>query len=128
MVPAPFGYDVVRKYWLTQPLARALALRKLEEVKFHVGDLHRQVVTWEGGATVWVNRGKVDWNVGSWTLAPVWLPGKNFHPAGAIEAGITRREGIITEWCRCPDWLYVNGRSPGQAARLLSACGLRRWI
>jgi hypothetical protein len=116
MVPAPFGHDVVRKYWLTQPVARALALRKLAEVKFHEGDLHRQVVTWEGGATIWVNRGKTDWNLGSCTLPPFGFLAKISSPAGAIEAGITRREGIITEWCRCPDWLYVNGRKPAGSA------------
>jgi len=37
MVSRPFGRDVVRKYWLTQDLMRALALRTIESVEYHVG-------------------------------------------------------------------------------------------
>jgi hypothetical protein len=32
MVSRPFGRDVVRKYWLTAAVMRALALRTIEQV------------------------------------------------------------------------------------------------
>ena len=47
MAPAPFGRDVVRKYWLLHGLGRALALKRIEGVEFEGGNLHRQHVRWE---------------------------------------------------------------------------------
>ena len=63
MVSRPFGRDVVGKYWLTQDLMRALALRTIEDVTFVDDDLHRQHVRWSDGGQVWVNRGVEDWKV-----------------------------------------------------------------
>lgn len=112
MVDSPFGYDVVRKYWLTQPVARALALQKIDSVTFVDGDLHRQVVTWSNGGTVWVNRGNSDWTLGNTVLPPYGFLARIPTLAGTIEASMARRQGIITEMTVCPEWLYVNGRRP----------------
>lgn len=120
MVAAPFGFDVVRKYWLTQPVARALALRTIEEVTFVDNDLHRQVVTWSEGGTVWVNRGETDWSVEGLTLPPFGFLAKINTPAGPVEASIARRDGIISEMTLCPQWLYVNGRKYSGDGRLIS--------
>ncbi len=114
MVPAPFGHDVVRKYWLTQPVARALALRTIEEVTFYQGDLHRQIVTWSGGGKVYVNRGSEDWQIEGWTLPSFGFLTRISTPQGLVEAAIARKDGVITEFSQCPRWLYVNGRKPSR--------------
>lgn len=112
MVSQPFGRDVVRKYWLSQDLMRALALRTIEAVEFEDGDLHRQYVRWSGGGEVWVNRGAEDWSVPG---SPQPLPQYGFlarvpTPGGLVTAAISRREGLIVETASSPDQLYVNAR------------------
>ena len=113
MVSMPFGRDVVRKYWLTQPLMRALALRTIEAVEFVEGNIHRQRVVWSGGGEVFVNRGQSDW-----TIEGHALPQYGFFAQvrlrdgdGVVAAAIERRDGVIVEWCRTPQSLYVNGRA-----------------
>jgi hypothetical protein len=112
MVPQAFGRDVVRKYWLLHDLMRALALARIEQVEFVDGDLHRQHVTW-GNSEVWVNRGSTDWKVADHVLPQYGflarVPGKN-----NVEAGITRRDGLVVEWARAPQLVYVNGRQAGK--------------
>ncbi|MCS7237924.1 MAG: hypothetical protein NZ899_06595 [Thermoguttaceae bacterium] len=116
MVSAPFGYDVVRKYWLTQPVARALALRTIEDVTFVDNDLHRQIVSWSDGGKVWVNRGQTDWVVEGVVLPPYGFLARVNTSAEPVEASIARRSGVISEMAVCPHWLYVNGRKfPGEA-------------
>ena len=112
MVSMPFGRDVVRKYWLSQPLMRALALRTIEAVEFVEGNIHRQRVLWSGGGEVFVNRGQTDWTIEGHTL-----PQYGFFAQvrlrdgyGLVAAAIERRDGVIVEWCRTPQSLYVNGR------------------
>ena len=126
MVPSAFGRDVVRKYWLLQDVARALALRTIEGVEF-VGDdspspqalpegkgsepdLHRQHVRWSGGGRVWVNRGQSDWQVEGVTLPQYGFLARGPTDNGPVEASITRRDGVIVETARSPEQLYVNGR------------------
>ena len=105
MAPAPFGRDVVRKYWLLHGIGRALALKRIEGVEFAGGNLHRQHVRWEGGE-VWVNRGAEDWATGGRVL-----PEYGFYArAGEVEAAIERRDGVIVEWSRSPAAYYVNAR------------------
>ncbi len=112
MVDAPFGYHVIRKYWLTQPIARALALQTIDRVTFFDDDIHRQIVTWSNGAKVWVNRSSSDWVVEGNILPPYGFLARLESSRGLIEASIARRDGVITEMSICPDWLYVNGRQP----------------
>lgn len=117
MVPAAFGRDVVRKYWLLADLMRALALRRIEAVYFVDGDLHRQRVRWSGGAEVCVNRGAGDWQLARGMGQPMVLPQYGFAawvPAGAperpVEASVARRDGLVVEMARSERHLYVNGR------------------
>jgi len=117
MVPAPFGRDVVRKYWLTAELMRALALRTIEGVRFDGGDLHRQHVRWSGGGEVWVNRGTSDWTAAGATLPQYGFAAKVPTEAGVVEASIERRGGLVVEQARSPRWLYFNGRQTGRSAR-----------
>ncbi|MFO0909988.1 MAG: hypothetical protein U0794_16845 [Isosphaeraceae bacterium] len=80
MVARPFGYDVVRKHWLTNDLMHALARRRIERVEYVGGDLHRQHVQWSGGAEVWVNRGDHDWQVDGRTLPPFGFVARHPQP------------------------------------------------
>ncbi|HPP51567.1 MAG TPA: DUF5696 domain-containing protein [Thermoguttaceae bacterium] len=128
MVPAPFGRDVVRKYWLLSRLGQALALRTIQQVRFASAggaegreewtlraslpqaDLHRQQVLWSGGARVWVNRGKQDWTVEGVQLPQYGFLARTPVEGGLVEASICRRDGRIVEIAQSPEELYVNGR------------------
>ena len=110
MVSAPFGRDVVRKYWLLHDLMRALALRQIEEVVFHEGNLHRQLVRWSGGGQVWVNRGTNDWTVEEHVLPPYGFLARVPSEEGNVEAAIERHEEVIVDWARGPSGYYVNAR------------------
>ena len=112
MAAGAFDRNVVRKYWLLHGLMRALALRRIEDVTFVDGDLHRQHVRWSGGGQVWVNRGTSDWIVGDVTLPPFGFLARvpTTDSTKAVEAAIERRDGVIVEWSRSPDGYYVNGR------------------
>ncbi len=123
MVAHPFGRDVVRKYWLLGELGRALALRQLERVDYVAGNLHRQMVHWSGGGAVWVNRGEQDWQIegghtlpqfGFYARVPLAYshgPEKSGNQGCAlVEAAVERRGGLIVEWARTSEHLYVNAR------------------
>lgn len=111
MVPRAFDRQVVRKYWLTHDLMRALALRTIEAVEFVEGDLHRQHVTWSGDGQVWVNRSTQDWTVGETVLPPFGFLARVPTPDGEVTAAIERRDGVIVESCQGPDQYFVNARS-----------------
>lgn len=110
MVPTPFGRDVVRKYWLTHGLMRAVALQRIENVEFVDGDIHRQRVNWSNGTTIWVNRGKSDWTVEGHVLPEFGFYGRGGSSSADVEAAIERRDGVIVDWSRSGKSLYVNAR------------------
>ncbi|MFN7993252.1 MAG: hypothetical protein U0Q18_06610 [Bryobacteraceae bacterium] len=109
MVAEPFGREVVRKYWLTHELMRALALRNIESVEFSGGDMHRQHVRWDNGAEVWVNRGKTDWETGSHTLPQYGFYAHVPDANGAVEAAIERRGMAVVDWAKSPGVSYSDG-------------------
>lgn len=123
MVSEPFGPQVVRKYWLLAELGRALAMVPMAEVEFADGDIHRQVVRYENGATVWVNRSNNDWRVGKHVLAPfsfyAQVPLKNSSLETAIERlPTTDGDSVIAEWMRSERFVYCNARSMDLFGRL----------
>ena len=77
MVADAFNRNVVRKYWLMHDLMRALAGRRVTGVEFEGGDIHRQVVRWDNGGVVRVDRGRFTFE------AKVPVNG------GVVEAGVT---------------------------------------
>ena len=105
MVSTPLNRAAVRKYWLTQDFMRAIAGKRIASVEFADGDIHRQVVTYEDGAKVFVNRGETDWETS------LTLPMYGFLALSSeVEAGITKGDGTIMEWSCSPSSLYVNAR------------------
>jgi hypothetical protein len=110
MVSQPFGLDVVRVYWLTHDLMRALAGRTIEAVQFVGGNLHRQRVDWSDGGQVWVNRGPDDWQVAGQTLPQYGFYARVPTDGGTVTASVSRREGLIVEQAQGPREIYCNGR------------------
>jgi len=107
------GRGAVRKYWLAQGLIRSLATDRIARVEYAGGDIHRQIVTWQSGAKVYVNRGAEDWQV-----AGKVLPRYGYAAtSGAVASSIERIGGTIVEQSRGPGGVYVNGRGfrPHQA-------------
>lgn len=110
MVDTSFSRDVVRKYWLTQDLARALALDRIDSVTFVGNYIHYQRVVWESGAVIEVNRGEADQTVDKHHLPQYGFLAR--YPGG--EAAIAWRDGHIVEWSRGSSGWYVNGRGPSR--------------
>ncbi|MFA0752651.1 MAG: hypothetical protein IMHGJWDQ_000407 [Candidatus Fervidibacter sp.] len=112
MVSEPFGPQVVRKYWLLAELGRSLALVPLSDVTFADGDIHRQMVRYENGATVWVNRSVSDWKVNGRTLPPFGFYARTETVTVAIERlPTTDGESVIAEWALSPQFAYCNART-----------------
>ena len=104
----------VRKYWLAQGFIRSIAMDTIESVTFADGDIHRQIVRWNSGATVHVNRGKTDWKV-----AGRILPQYGYLAANkGIESTIERIGALIVERSAGPGGRYVNARGLGHAGGL----------
>ena len=106
MVPQPFNRNVVRVHWLLNDAMRALALDRIDAVEFAGNNIHRQHVSWERGAQVWVNRGSEAWTVEGHTL-----PQYGFYlRAGSVEAAIETSGGKRREWSKSPQGRYEDGR------------------
>ena len=101
-----FGRGAVRKYWLAQDFVRSIATDTMQSVEFVEGDMHRQIVSWNSGAKVYVNRGETDWKVRGKIL-----PQYGYYAiTEGIESSIERIGGIIVEQSRGPGRFYVYGR------------------
>ncbi|MFO0928477.1 MAG: DUF5696 domain-containing protein [Gemmataceae bacterium] len=96
----------VRKYWLIQSIARAVAGDRIASVTFVDDDPQRLVIGWKSGVRVWVNRGDADWTVEGRTLPPFGFLAR----AGETEASVERMGGQVVERSRGKAGQYVNGR------------------
>ena len=110
MVRHPFGRDVVSKHWLLNDLAHALALRRIDGVQFVDGNIHRQIVRWDSGGEVAVNRDSGDWQLGGRVLPQYGFYARVPAGAGTVQAAIEKRDGVIVEWSESPSLVYVNAR------------------
>jgi hypothetical protein len=100
------GQGAVRKYWLAQDFIRSIAADRIQSVEFHEDNIHRQIITWQNGAKVYVNRSKSDW-----TVAGKILPEYGFYATnGEIQTSIEKIQGQIVEQSNGPGRYYVNGR------------------
>lgn len=126
MVSMPFSRDVVRKYWLLHDVMRGLARRRIEEVEFAGGNLHRQRVRWDNGAEVWVNRGSGDWQAGDHILPQYGFYARVPSPHGLIETAVEKRAGSTVEWARSPQFYYANARGQSVSLGALETSGACR--
>jgi len=109
-----FGRGAVRKYWLAQDFVRSIALDRIADVRFADGDIHRQIIDWQSGGRVAVNRGPADWRV-----AGKVLPQYGYHARnGVIESSVERIDGRIVEQSRGPSQWYFNARGFGPEGQL----------
>ncbi len=107
----------VRKYWLLQNFARSLALDELKNVKF-VDSIHRQIIEWKSGVTVFVNRGVDDWELTNISIPGVSenivLPQFGFwivENSGSAYGGVIRQNGQLVELrIDGSENYFVNGR------------------
>jgi len=104
----------VRKYWLAHELIRSLAQDEIAGCEFAEGDIHRPVVTWQGGAKVYVNRGRPDWPVEGRCLPQYGY----WATAGRRQSSIERIGDAVVEQSRGDGWFYVNGRGDDPDAPL----------
>ncbi|HNS20266.1 MAG TPA: hypothetical protein PKH24_07190 [Sedimentisphaerales bacterium] len=109
-----FGRGAVRKYWLAQDFIRSIATDRIAGVQFVDGDIHKQIITWESGATVCVNRGAGDWRVAGRTLPQYGYYAIN----GPIESSVEEIDGIVVERSGRPDRWYFNARGFGPEGQL----------
>ncbi|UCD49861.1 MAG: hypothetical protein JSW27_20320 [Phycisphaerales bacterium] len=123
MIDRPaFGCGAIRKYWLAQDFVRSIALDSIADVRFSDGDIHRQVIDWNGGARVYVNRGSTNWRVAGKVLPPFGYYARN----GSIESSIERIDGATVEQSRSQSQWYVNARRFGPAHQLAIRPGIVR--
>ena len=88
--------QVVRKYWLEQPVARDLAMARVKSVAFADGNPDRVVVEWSSGMTVKVNRAEEDWTVDGYVLPQYGY--RAFNPKTGTESKIYRHgSGRVVE-------------------------------
>jgi len=88
--------QVVRKYWLMQPVVRELAMARVRSVRFADGDPQRIVVVWSTGMTVKVNRGEADWTVDGVVLPQYGY--RAWNPKTGVESKICRHaSGRVVE-------------------------------
>lgn len=107
-----WGAPAVRKYWLAQDVARNLALRAITGVEYAGGDMHRQIVTWDNGTRVYVNRGAEDWSVQGHVLPQY---GFLVLGNGGLQSVVERRDGVYCESSTGPGHWYCNARTFGVA-------------
>jgi hypothetical protein len=106
MCDGPFSRHAVMTYWLLHDICSSLAHDEMLSDEFAEDDIHRQSVSFSNGGTVQVNRGKSDWTIGDQVLPSFGFIAK----AGENEAGITRRDGIISAYAKSPGTLFVDAR------------------
>ncbi|MFA7691409.1 MAG: hypothetical protein WCX86_00770 [Candidatus Hydrogenedentales bacterium] len=114
-----FSRNVVRKYWLLNDLMGSLALKQMETLIFHEGDIHRQEVVWEEGGKVWVNRGKDEWEIEAALLPQYGF----FAKTPQVQCTIERKGDTFVEWSKSAGGWYVNARRPIPAPLPISLTG-----
>jgi hypothetical protein len=106
MVSTPFSRAAVRKYWLLHDFMRAIALKRIVNVEFADGDIHRQIISYEGGETVFVNRGESDWEIPGHVLPQYGFLARS----NDVEAAVEKKDGVIADCCATQSSFYVNAR------------------
>lgn len=88
--------QVIRKYWLLQPVARELSMARMTEARFADGNPMRVIVEWSTGMTVKVNRSEEDWIVDGCVLPQFGY--RAWNPATGTESKVYRHSsGRVVE-------------------------------
>jgi hypothetical protein len=95
-------------YWLLHDICADLAKQEMVKHEFSNGDIHRQIVQFDGGGHVIVNRGKEDWSIDGHVLPQYGFVAKSAE----YQVMIVRRGGIITAWSESPNAIFVDARPP----------------
>ncbi len=89
--------DIVRKYWLLQPLMRRLADQEIESVEFADGNINRLIIKWSDGTKIFVNRDREDWNPTDKDDSSIFMiPQYGFLEDRPV-SGVYRLEGELIE-------------------------------
>jgi hypothetical protein len=108
MCDGPFNRSAVMTYWLLHDVCADLANREMVRHEFSDDDIHRQIVQFDSGSHVFVNRGKGDWSVEGHILPQYGFIARS----GEYQAMITRRDGVIAAWSESPDTIFADARPP----------------
>ncbi|MDR0335674.1 MAG: DUF5696 domain-containing protein [Planctomycetaceae bacterium] len=109
----------VRKYWLAQDLIRHLSDKHITKVEFSDNNIHRQIITWNDGTTIFVNLDNDDWNITSLKImsGKVSLPQFGFLATSDVGNCAIMRQQFgeqIIEAFGCDNdnksTLYINAR------------------
>ena len=106
MCDGPFSRRAVMTYWLMHDICNSLARSEILSDEFAGDDIHRQIARFSNDGTVQVNRGKSDWTTENQILPPFGFIAK----AAGMEAGITRRDGLVSAYAISPGLLFVDAR------------------
>ena len=107
--------QVVRKYWLEQPVSKELAMARVKSAGFVDGNPEHVFVEWSTGLTVKVNRGERDWTVDGHVLPQYGY--RAWNPKTGTESKIYRHAcGRVVE-----ESAYCDG---AKTVRYASARGL----
>lgn len=110
MCDGPFNRSAVMTYWLLHDVCDDLARREMTDHRFADDDIHRQVVGFEAGAEVFVNRGETEWVVKGHQL-----PTYGFYAeSGQHRAAVERIEGTVAAWAEGPEASFFDARPPEQ--------------
>ena len=58
----------IKEYYMHHQFHKDTGLKKITGFEFANGDIHRQIIEYENGTKVWVNRSKEDWEVEKYLL------------------------------------------------------------
>jgi len=122
LVHATFSLDplrIARCYWLGVPFAKVVALKRIIGVSLDGGNIHRQVVRYEDGTTVWVNRSDEPWPVGGHLLGRYGYLVKAAH----FEQALEMMDGAEFEIVRAPGVLYLDFRGRRRTCEGVTADG-----
>tara|TARA_R110002096_G_scaffold4501_3_gene21051 strand:+ start:3220 stop:6402 length:3183 start_codon:yes stop_codon:yes gene_type:complete len=101
-----WGHSMIRKAWLMQPVAEALAGSAVNRVSRLEDDPRRMRCLWGENGLLWINASNEGWRVSGREVAP----GGFYLSSGETEVSVELRNGVYCEQSISPAGWYVNAR------------------